>query len=76
MFSYAYTRNVGFSVLTLEIGQQFALVETNYVIVRFLQECSRIEARDNGGPWTENLTLTCSVGQGVWVGLTKKDDPK
>nr|P0DUK3.1 RecName: Full=Cytochrome P450 monooxygenase pspC; AltName: Full=Soppiline biosynthesis cluster protein C [Penicillium soppii] len=48
-------------------GQQFALVETSYVLVRLLQEYSNIEARGNSAPWREHLTLTCSVGQGVWV---------
>lgn len=52
-------------------GQQFALVETSYCIIRFLQEYSHIAAQDDGSPWTENLTLTCSVGQGVWIGLTR-----
>ncbi|KAH7146104.1 cytochrome P450 [Dactylonectria macrodidyma] len=44
-------------------GQQFALLETSYVIVRFLQECSRLEGAGTPQPWTENYTLTCSVGQ-------------
>lgn len=53
-------------------GQQFALLETSYVLVRFLQEYSGIEGLNLGQPWTENLTLTCSVGQGSWVRLTKE----
>jgi cytochrome P450 len=51
------------------LGQQFALLETAYVITRLLQTYSSIEARDDGTPWYENLTLTCAVGQGVWLGL-------
>ncbi|OHW98293.1 n-alkane-inducible cytochrome p450 [Colletotrichum incanum] len=43
--------------------QQFALLETSYVIVRFLQEYSRLEGLGTPQPWTENYTLTCSVGQ-------------
>jgi len=55
-------------------GQQFALLETSYVLVRFLQEYSRIEAPSGkSDPWTENYTLTCSVGQGSWVRLTKRE---
>lgn len=53
------------------LGQQFALVETSYVLVRLLQEYANIKANDNGAPWREHLTLTCSVGQGVWVNLVK-----
>ncbi|KAF7594061.1 hypothetical protein BBP40_010198 [Aspergillus hancockii] len=52
-------------------GQQFALVETSYVLVRLLQEYSNIKGHDNGAPWKEHLTLTCSVGQGVWASPTK-----
>ncbi|KAK2616254.1 hypothetical protein QQS21_000889 [Conoideocrella luteorostrata] len=52
-------------------GQKFALVETSYVLVRLLQEYKNIAPRDDGSPWREHLTLTCSVGQGVWVSLTK-----
>jgi cytochrome P450 len=53
-------------------GQQFALLETSYVLVRFLQEYSGIEGPEKGEPWTENLTLTCCVSQGSWVKLTKR----
>ncbi|KAK4671411.1 hypothetical protein QC764_607310 [Podospora pseudoanserina] len=58
-------------------GQQFALLETSFVLVRFLQEYSRLEApATSQQPWTENYTLTCSVGQGSWVKLTKRGGEK
>ncbi|KAH8586803.1 putative cytochrome P450 alkane hydroxylase [Bisporella sp. PMI_857] len=50
------------------IGQQFALTEASYVIVRLVQEFERIEARDNR-PWCEGLHLTLSSGNGVLVGM-------
>ncbi|KXT03843.1 hypothetical protein AC578_8907 [Pseudocercospora eumusae] len=48
-------------------GQQFALTETAYVIIRLLQTYSTIEACETGVSWYENLTLTCSTGPGVWL---------
>ncbi|KAK4100110.1 hypothetical protein N658DRAFT_508066 [Parathielavia hyrcaniae] len=56
-------------------GQQFALLETSLILARFLQEYSRLEtptAAQQQQPWTENYTLTCSVGQGSWAKLTKR----
>lgn len=60
---------MGDMTLTYMTGQQFALMETSYVIIRFLQQYSQIESTGTGDPWTEKLTLTCSVGQGTWVSL-------
>lgn len=56
-------------------GQQFALLETSFVLVRFLQEYARLEApaAERQQAWSENYTLTCSVGQGSWVKLTKRE---
>lgn len=48
-------------------GQQFALTETAYVIIRLLQTFSSIEACEADTSWFENLTLTCSTGPGVWL---------
>lgn len=53
-------------------GQQFAIIEAAYTTIRLCQAFSKIEARDDGGPWTESLTLTCAVGQGVRVAVTKR----
>ncbi|TAQ83964.1 hypothetical protein B7494_g7712 [Chlorociboria aeruginascens] len=46
------------------VGQQFALTEASYTIVRLLQKFKGIEDRD-GGPWVERLTLTATSDKGV-----------
>jgi len=53
------------------VGQQFALTEASYTIVRLLQEFGDIEDRD-GSPWMEQLGLTLSSGKGVQVALTPR----
>jgi len=53
------------------LGQQLALTESAYVLIRLLQTYSKIESHDDGGPWVEKLTATCCVKQGVLVGLTR-----
>lgn len=53
------------------VGQQFALTEAGYTIVRLMQTFDSIEARDDR-PWNEGLQLTMSVGNGVKVALTPK----
>ena len=50
------------------VGQQFALTEAGYTIVRLLQHFEKIESRDSR-PWFENLHLTLSPGNGVKVAL-------
>jgi cytochrome P450 len=50
------------------VGQQFALTEAGYTIVRLLQNFEKIESRDST-PWLENLHLTLSSGNGVQVAL-------
>lgn len=50
------------------IGQNFALTEASYVMIRLLQHFKRIEPRDDK-PWKEFQTLTLAVRNGVWVGL-------
>jgi cytochrome P450 len=54
------------------VGQQFALTEASYTIVRLLQEFGDIENRDPG-PWVEGLGLTMSVGDGVRVALKPRN---
>ncbi|CAI6340176.1 unnamed protein product [Periconia digitata] len=52
------------------LGQQFALTEASYVVVRMVQEFARVESRDeNGGVWVEELGLTLSSFGGAKVGL-------
>jgi cytochrome P450 len=50
------------------VGQQFALAEASYTIVRLLQEFARIEDRD-GTVWGEQLALTLCSAKGVQIGL-------
>ncbi|KAL3422064.1 N-alkane-inducible cytochrome P450 [Phlyctema vagabunda] len=54
------------------VGQQYALTEASYTIVRIVQEFGEIEERDEGRPWTEQLSLTLCVKDGVNVGLIPK----
>ncbi|TVY36228.1 Cytochrome P450 monooxygenase [Lachnellula subtilissima] len=51
------------------IGQQFALTEASYTVIRLLQSFSSIEKRDDS-ELLEYLTLTAAVRGGVNVGLT------
>ncbi|KAF5018566.1 hypothetical protein F66182_9440 [Fusarium sp. NRRL 66182] len=48
------------------LGQQFALTEAMYVLVRMAQEFQTVESRDDE-PWVESLELTVSSGNGVKV---------
>ena len=57
-----------FLVLTRIIGQNFALTEAAYVMTRLLQHFQSIEPRDDK-PWSELLTLTMAIRNGVKVGL-------
>ncbi|EED18842.1 cytochrome P450, putative [Talaromyces stipitatus ATCC 10500] len=52
------------------IGQQFALTEASYTIIRLLQAFKSIRPREGEGPLTELLALTSSVRGGVNIGLT------
>jgi cytochrome P450 len=53
------------------VGQQFALTEASYTIVRLLQAFGGVEDRD-GSEWTEQLSLTCCSANGVKVTLTPR----
>lgn len=50
------------------IGQQYALTEAGYTIVRMCQVFRKLESRDDG-PWREGLGLTLCSGEGTKVGL-------
>lgn len=52
------------------LGQQSALIEASYVVVRLVQHFGRIEAR--GGEFREKLALTLSHADGVKVALWKR----
>lgn len=51
------------------IGQQYALTEVGYVIVRMAQEFRLLKSRD-AGAWEESLTLTMCSRNGTKVSLT------
>lgn len=53
------------------LGQQFALAEASYAIVRLCQEFAGLEDRD-GGVWREQAGLTTASADGVRVGLVAK----
>lgn len=53
------------------VGQQFALTEASYTIIRLLQEFKGIEPRDDR-PWTEQLSLTLAPS-GVKVVLSPRN---
>ena len=50
------------------VGQQFALTEVRYTIVRLLQDFNDIENRD-GSPFIEQLSLTMASAKGVKVAM-------
>jgi len=51
------------------IGQQYALTEVGYVLVRMAQEFQVLESRDTGA-WEESLALTLCSRNGTKVCLT------
>ncbi|KIX95653.1 uncharacterized protein Z520_08773 [Fonsecaea multimorphosa CBS 102226] len=51
------------------LGQQYALIEVAYVVVRMAQEFRVLESRDPG-PWEESLSLTLCSRNGTKVSLT------
>lgn len=53
------------------LGQQNALVEASYTVVRLLQAYDRIEPRDPM-PWQEHLAVTLSNLHGTKVALWKR----
>ncbi|KAF2726017.1 putative P450 monooxygenase [Polychaeton citri CBS 116435] len=55
------------------LGQQYALTEASYTIVRLCQAFSGVEIGQGGqGPWVEGLTLTCVSANGAKVVLKPK----
>ncbi|KAI1371140.1 putative N-alkane-inducible cytochrome P450 [Hypoxylon crocopeplum] len=52
------------------LGQQNALIEASYTIVRLLQQFKQIEARDSL-PWTEHLSIGLSNENGCKIALWK-----
>lgn len=58
------------------LGQQFALTEASYTIVRLMQEFASIESRDAEQEWKEQIALVTKSRRGTKVALMKaeKDD--
>ena len=50
-------------------GRMKALTEASYVIVRLLQQFSRIESRDSR-EWTGKVQLTAKNANGCWIALS------
>ena len=53
------------------VGQQFALTEAGYTIVRMMQKYKAVEKRDNT-PYQECVRITLSLNNGVKVGLVPR----
>jgi len=53
------------------IGQNFALTEVMYVVVRILQEWE-VESKD-GEVWRESIKITCVGEGGCKVGLRRRE---
>lgn len=51
------------------IGQQFALTEASYVIIRLMQRFDKMERVDKEAPVGHNFTLINSIANGVKVRL-------
>ena len=52
------------------LGQQYALTEAAYVMVRMAQQFASVVTADNA-PWTELIALTLSIKGGVNCKLTR-----
>ncbi|KAB5585708.1 cytochrome P450 [Coniochaeta sp. 2T2.1] len=52
------------------IGQQFAITEASYVLIRFLQKFESVDCADPS-PWREKISLTVSGLDGVKVAFRK-----
>ncbi|KAI5460917.1 cytochrome P450 [Mariannaea sp. PMI_226] len=52
------------------IGQQFAIIEASYVLIRFLQIFATLRCED-AQPWVEKIALTVTSRNGVRVSLSR-----
>lgn len=55
------------------LGQQFALTEASYTIVRLIQEFVSIESRDVEQEWKEQIALITKSRRGARVALKKAE---
>ena len=54
------------------VGQQFALTEAYYLVVRVLQEWPRVECRDQEKAFVEKMAVTMVSRNGARVGLLRE----
>ena len=55
------------------LGQQLALTQATYVVVRMMQEFTSITRRDKKEEWQEKITLNTKSLHGTKVALMKAD---
>ena len=55
------------------LGQQFALTEASYTLVRLVQEFASIESRDVEHEWREQIALVTKSRNGTKVALRKAE---
>ena len=55
------------------LGQQLALTQATYVVVRMMQEFKSITRRDKKEEWQEQITLNTKSLHGTKVALMKAD---
>lgn len=55
------------------LGQQLALTQATYVVVRMMQEFTSITRRDKQEEWQEQITLNTKSLHGTKVALMKAD---
>lgn len=55
------------------LGQQFALTEASYVLVRFMQKFSAMENRDPEPAWREQISLVTKSRNGAMVALRRAE---
>lgn len=55
------------------LGQQFALTEASYTLVRLMQEFASIQNRDGEEDWKEQIALVTKSRNGTKVALMKAE---
>ena len=51
--------------------EQYALVETSYVVARLCQRFDKVRYTDDRDNYSKRVKLTLSAGKGVWLQLHK-----
>ncbi|CAJ2513377.1 Uu.00g014960.m01.CDS01 [Anthostomella pinea] len=58
------------------VGQQYALTQAAYVVVRLVQQFESIECHDASTPWSEHVGLVTSSRTGTKVSLRPRNMPR